>query len=235
VLHIPKGTSYDLTVDDGTQSLRRYDLVISEFTKGGSGEADTHVLRILKGVASASPADPELVRSALTTQGSVNQLALFRLVMNGLAIEEIQLVAPSVATGEYIRCKGTDATITPTTGEIKQVLLTSGSMISNGRCLSVKNGAVVCAVDGVVEVCGSVYMQSEANPEHYHACYIKQNDVELTPGIRHAVLYGAVSTPAQMVAVKAGDVFTLHCRTSAVNGHCLGGNNTTWMWVRYIG
>ena len=234
VMYIPNGATHDLTVETGTQSLMRYDLVVSHFQRGSGDTADTHTFKIVQGTASASPADPKLMTSSLLSAGDINQTALFRVVLNGLSIERIELIAPSVSAQEYIKCCASDSEITPVSGEITQIDLSAYDTIASGRCLSVENGAVVCAVDGVVEIAGSVYMKGTADPQKYYGCYVMQNGVELTPGIRPAVLYGAVSTPLQMVSVSAGDIITLHCRTDAESGSCLGGHSSTWLTVRYI-
>lgn len=234
VMYIPSGTSHDLTVEAGTQSLRRHDLVVAQFTKGGGDTADAHIFRIVKGTASVAPSDPSLLTSYLIESGNVNQIALFRIIINGLAIESVELVAPSLAAGEYIKCCGAVGEIVPNSGEITRIKLTAAGGVAKGRCLSVSNGAIICGVDGIVEVAGSVYMQGTANPEKYHACYVMKNDTELTPGIRPAVLYGAVSTPSQFVQVSAGDTLTLHCRTDAADGKCIGTNSATWLSVKYI-
>ncbi len=233
VIYIPEGSSCDLTVDIGTQSLQRYDLVAAEFTKGGDGTADTHVLRIIKGTASAQPTDPQLTADYPIAAGDVCQLALFRVVLSGLAIERIEPVAPVLNTAAYIQCPGV-AMVTPQTAVITKVAVSAAGALSAGGGLSVQDGAVRCEVDGVVEVCGSVYMQGSSSGSHYFGCYVRHNEAELTPGIRPAVMHGAVTTPCQYVAVSAGDVLTLCCRTNLADGVCGGGNDATWLRVRYI-
>lgn len=232
VIWVPDGLSCDLTADTGTQSLRRHDIVAAEFIRGGGAAADTHVFKIIKGAASTEPADPVLTTSDLLSAGSVSQLALFRIVLNGLSIEDIQPIAPLVNTPEYICCGGV-SNVSCEDGVITKVAVTDSGAIGELRSFKVQDGAVRCEVDGVVEVSGSVHMQGTPSPDKYYGCYIKHNESELTPGIRPAVLYGAVSAPPQLVRVSAGDTITLFCRTSAESGMCVGSNSSTWLRVRY--
>lgn len=96
-LHVPKGESEDLTVTSGTQGLSRHDLVVAEFKRGSSTTADQLVFKVVTGTAAATPADPALTESDLLSAGSVNQVALFRIVISGTTLSSIEQVAPTLS------------------------------------------------------------------------------------------------------------------------------------------
>ncbi len=234
VMYIPSGTTHELTVDEGTQSLSRHDLVVAEFIKGGGSDADLHRFKIIKGTPSAAPADPPLTTSPLLSKGDTCQMAIFRIVIDGYTLRRIEPLVQNLSQTDYIRCKAVSGTVTPTDSEITQVPLTQTGAIISGSNLSVSEGRIKCAINGVVEVCGSTYMTGTADAESYFGCYVLHNNTELTPGMRSANQDAAVSTPPDIVSVSAGDTLTLCCRTNCANGACLGNNVATWLSVKYI-
>lgn len=94
VLWIPDGDTLDLTITTGTQSLDRYDLVVAEFKKGGGDMPDELSFKVVVGTASVTPSDPQLVTSSMLQTGDVNQIAIFRIKLDGINIESIERVAP---------------------------------------------------------------------------------------------------------------------------------------------
>ncbi len=95
VLYIPNGESEDLTVVSGTQGLSRHDLVVAQFTRGSSDVADELIFTVVTGSASSEPSDPTLVTSDLLSAGDINQVALFRIIINGTTLTSIEQVSSS--------------------------------------------------------------------------------------------------------------------------------------------
>ena len=84
ILRIPADEVLELTVDSGTASYERYDIVAAEFVKGGGETADSYEIKIVKGESSSTiPQAPTMVTSDLIDSGDVNQVALFKLWING--------------------------------------------------------------------------------------------------------------------------------------------------------
>ena len=83
-LRIPADEILDLSVDSGTAGYKRYDVVAAEFVKGGGEVADSYEIKIVKGESSSTiPQAPTMVTSDLIDSGDVNQVALFKLWING--------------------------------------------------------------------------------------------------------------------------------------------------------
>ena len=84
ILRIPADEVLELTVDSGTAGYKRYDVVAAEFVKGGGEVADSYEIKIVKGESSSTiPQAPTMVTSDLIDSGDVNQVALFKLWING--------------------------------------------------------------------------------------------------------------------------------------------------------
>lgn len=84
ILRIPADEVLELTVDSETASYERYDIVAAEFVKGGGETADSYEIKIVKGESSSTiPQAPTMVTSDLIDSGDVNQVALFKLWING--------------------------------------------------------------------------------------------------------------------------------------------------------
>ncbi len=96
ILHIPKGESENLTVISGTQGLSRHDIVAAQFTRGSSSTADKLIFTVVTGSASTAPTDPQMTESDLLSAGDVNQVALFRLIINGTTLTSVEQIAPSL-------------------------------------------------------------------------------------------------------------------------------------------
>ena len=88
----------NVTVESGTQGMKRNDLVIVEFRKEGSTE--TYALKTIKGTPDASnPVDPTLTQQDTLSSGTVFQLPLYRIRLNGINIEstdDLRVFIPSI-------------------------------------------------------------------------------------------------------------------------------------------
>lgn len=84
ILRIPADEVLDLSVDSGIAGYKRYDVVAAEFVKGGGEVADSYEIKIVKGESSSTiPQTPTMVTSDLIDSGDINQIALFKLWING--------------------------------------------------------------------------------------------------------------------------------------------------------
>lgn len=76
-----------LTIDNGTQGVKRYDLIVFEIVKSSSSE--TLSLKVIKGTPSTQPKDPELTQQDTLSSGLKYQFPLYRIKLNGIAIEGV--------------------------------------------------------------------------------------------------------------------------------------------------
>ena len=99
IARIPQGEPETLTVTSGSYGSSRCDLVVSEFTKGSAATADAHVFKVITGTA-GSTTPPTLSTSDLLYSGDVNQIELFRIILNGTAIQSVTKTAPSLPAAQ---------------------------------------------------------------------------------------------------------------------------------------
>lgn len=94
ILHV-QGRNYviypnevqSLTIDNGAQGVKRYDLVVFEIEKSSS--AETLSLKVIKGTPSTEPKDPDLTQQDTLSSGLKYQYPLYRIKLNGITIEEV--------------------------------------------------------------------------------------------------------------------------------------------------
>lgn len=95
-----------LTVENGTQNMKRRDLVIAEFTKTSS--AETVQFKVIKGTPTSGNAiDPTLIQQDTLASGTTYQFPLYRVRLNGINIEgtdDLRTYIPSMKKSmQFIR------------------------------------------------------------------------------------------------------------------------------------
>ena len=93
LISVQGGTTADLTVESGSAGAYRHDLVVADFSRGGSDVADTFVFAVVKGtnaVSADAAADPTLTQNDLAAGGSRRQEAIYRLIINGTEIAAVE-------------------------------------------------------------------------------------------------------------------------------------------------
>lgn len=87
-----------LTVENGTQNMKRNDLVVAEIVKESSSE--NFSFAVIKGTeASANPSDPILIQQDTLGSGTRYQLPLFRVRLDGINMEgtdDLRVYVPSL-------------------------------------------------------------------------------------------------------------------------------------------
>lgn len=76
----------DLTVDNGTQGENRNDLIVLRYERNTATGVETAALRIAKGTAASSPADPTITTGDIIGGDAVAEVALYRLPITGIIL-----------------------------------------------------------------------------------------------------------------------------------------------------
>lgn len=77
-----------LTIENGTQNQKRYDLIVYEISKEDNQEILS--LKVIKGTPDVSnPVDPILTQQDTLSSGTKFQLPLYRIRLNGINIEGV--------------------------------------------------------------------------------------------------------------------------------------------------
>lgn len=90
-IKMPAGTTEDVTIENGTQGMRRYDLIVIRYEKDASTSVESTELIVIKGTASAStPIVPTHNHGDINNDGAIiNDMPLYRVSLNGLNIESV--------------------------------------------------------------------------------------------------------------------------------------------------
>lgn len=84
---IQKGTYDTISIDNGTQGLKRNDLICAQYTKSAGVESMSLV--VIKGTAAATPVDPSYTSGDIQNGDSPVQVPIYRVSLNGLTLESV--------------------------------------------------------------------------------------------------------------------------------------------------
>ena len=107
---IPRSTTDQCTIDNGTQGAIRHDLIVCRYTKSGEIESMTTVVK--KGTQGSVGQDPPITTGDINASATVNEMPLYRVVINGLSISRVDKLFDTLPTLRRIR----SGTSLPTSG-----------------------------------------------------------------------------------------------------------------------
>ena len=84
---IQKGTYDTISIDNGTQGLKRNDLICAQYQKSGGVESMSLV--VIKGTAAATPSDPSYTSGDIQNGDTPVQVPIYRVSINGLTVESV--------------------------------------------------------------------------------------------------------------------------------------------------
>ena len=88
-VRLDPGTYVELTIENGTQGMKRNDLVAIRYTKDTVTGVEGVDLVVIKGTAANNPVDPEYTESDITTGTAVlHEYPLWRIPLDGLNVGE---------------------------------------------------------------------------------------------------------------------------------------------------
>ena len=82
-------TYTDLTINNGTQGLKRNDIIIARYTKNSSTGIENVELAVVEGTPGATPTDPDLTTGNIFKGCEVHEIALYRVSLDGLNIDSV--------------------------------------------------------------------------------------------------------------------------------------------------
>lgn len=84
---IQKGTYDTISIDNGTQGLKRNDLICAQYTKSSGVESLSLV--VIKGTAASNPVDPSYTSGDIQNGDSPVQVPVYRVVLDGLTLTSV--------------------------------------------------------------------------------------------------------------------------------------------------
>lgn len=99
-VRLNEGTFVDLTIENGTQGMKRQDLIVCRYTKNTNTGVEEVSLVVIKGTPDASsPALPEITEGdILNNQDVQSDMPLYSVLIDGLTVNDPVLLAVTVKT-----------------------------------------------------------------------------------------------------------------------------------------
>ncbi len=89
-IHIAVDDYEECTIENGTQSRKRNDLIVVRYTRNTETAIETAQMLVLKGTPGATAIDPECITGDILNGDAVDDFPLYRVKLNGLNITEVE-------------------------------------------------------------------------------------------------------------------------------------------------
>ena len=95
---VPRGTSESMTIENGSQGMRRIDLIVARYTKDSSTAIEDMELAVITGTpAASSPAVPSYTTGSIEDGDTLAEFPLYRISIDGITIESVTRI-PNIVT-----------------------------------------------------------------------------------------------------------------------------------------
>lgn len=100
---IAKGTTESLTIANGTQGMKRTDLIVARYTKNSGTGVESMALAVVTGTpAASSPATPSYNSGAISDGDSPVDFPLYKVNLNGISIDSVNRLVDVVGITSLI-------------------------------------------------------------------------------------------------------------------------------------
>jgi hypothetical protein len=99
--NIPINNYEEVTIENGLQGVKRYDLICARYTKNADTSIESADLVVVKGTSSTTPSDPACVEGNILEGALIDDFPLYRVRIDGLNIVGVDClfeVIPSIET-----------------------------------------------------------------------------------------------------------------------------------------
>lgn len=89
-VRLNEGSYVDLNIDNGTQGMKRNDMIVARYTKDASTSVEEVNLAVIKGTEAATdPADPAYTDGNILSGSILHEMPLYRVPLDGLNVGEL--------------------------------------------------------------------------------------------------------------------------------------------------
>ncbi len=86
-INIPTNTTVDVTIENGTQGKKRYDLIVMRYSKDQTTSVETATVMVIKGTeTSGTPVQPACITGDIFAGALQDDIPLYRVALDGLTI-----------------------------------------------------------------------------------------------------------------------------------------------------
>lgn len=153
---IKKNTYDSLTIINGSQGMKRIDLIVARYERNQDNGAESIGLKVIQGTpAESNPAVPSHITGDIQSGDAVADMPMYKIIIDGLNITEVQKVyseAPNITelnrklavpktlqSTKIVSGLGYDYAILSTLGEIK-TMFGDDTLTTNDISVSAMNG-----------------------------------------------------------------------------------------------
>ena len=86
---INPGDYEEVTIDNGTPGLKRYDLIVAKYLKDNVTGIESVTIEVIKGTAGATPTEPDITQDDLKNGGLERDFVLYRVLVDGATLDSV--------------------------------------------------------------------------------------------------------------------------------------------------
>jgi hypothetical protein len=102
-MNIPVNDYEEVTIENGLQGVKRYDLICARYTKNADTSIESAELVVMKGTSSANPSDPACVEGNILEGALIDDFPLYRVRLDGLNIVGVDCLFEVIPSLEMIK------------------------------------------------------------------------------------------------------------------------------------
>ena len=104
-MNIPVNNYEEVTIENGLQGVKRYDLICMRYTKNADTGIESAEMVVVKGTSSTSPSDPTCEEGNILEGALVDDFPLYRVRLDGLNIEGVDCLFEAIPSLEVVNAK----------------------------------------------------------------------------------------------------------------------------------
>lgn len=170
---IKKNTYDSLTIINGSQGMKRIDLIVARYEKNRDDETESLNLEVIQGTpAESNPAVPEYTEGSIQAGDYIADMPMYQVIINGLNITEVKRlfeVEPDIDTlkKEFAELNGNYA------NNVRFIFFTMTPYGSGNSSALITTIAKINSLFGITDATpqnsGAVIMNGDGNADSLHA------------------------------------------------------------------